>query len=83
MKIISNLNDQLNNFEFYKLFDSFSCFQEIQMFISGTLPQSSNPMVNLSEIDKAKKKGLDEWSFRNPDPPERKKKKGKKFHRNK
>lgn len=58
------INGNLKEYLFYKVFDSFLAFQEIQMFISGVLGVGENTMVEIEDKYKIKKHGFDEWSFR-------------------
>jgi len=61
------INPILKEYEFYKVFDSFTAFQEIQMFISGVLGIDENPIVEVSDKDKIISRGFDyKWSFRKP-----------------
>ena len=69
------INPSLKEFEFYKICDTFTAFQEIHMFLSGVLGAPEKPIIEISEKDKVVSKGFDKWSFRNPDPPKRKQKK--------
>ncbi len=67
------INPCLAEFKFFRVFDSFSAFQEIQMFISGVLGTGSPKTLEISNTEKIKQYGYDpKWSFRNPDPPKRK-----------
>jgi len=64
----------LKEHEFYKVFDSFRAFQEIQMFISGVLGNNEKDMVEISDIDKIQQHGYDKkWSFRKEPTKKRKK----------
>jgi len=59
------VNPILKDFEFYKVFDSFTAFQEIQMFLGGVLGSGENDMVEISNKNKILKHGFDyKWSFR-------------------
>ena len=58
------VNPLLKDYEFYKLFDSFQTFQEIEMFIGGVLGNNEKEIINLSNDDKIKKHGFDKFSFR-------------------
>lgn len=58
-------NGCLKDLEFYRLFDTYSAFQEISMFLGGlAVPQKEIPEVP----DKIMVgiKGFDKWSFRTP-----------------
>jgi len=69
------INDELGQYQFYKLFDSYRAFQEVQMFISGVLGVGNKPIIQISDKDKILGHGYDlKTSFRNPDPPKRKQK---------
>lgn len=75
-----NLNDRiylspcLADFEFYKVVDSFTAYQEISMYISGVLGVNKVPPVQISDEDMRDAKGFDRMSFKK-EPTKRKKKK--------
>jgi hypothetical protein len=72
------INNNLSEFEFYKIFDSFSAFQEVQMYIDGIIPKDTRQMVNIGDDKMIEKKGFNDASFRKmPDTRKRKQKKGK------
>lgn len=57
------LNPPLKNLQFYKLFDSYTAFQELFMYISNTAqPEKGIPKVSDSDMIVAK--GFDKHSFR-------------------
>jgi hypothetical protein len=58
------VNPSLKDVEFYKVLDSFTAYQEIDMFISGTLPQSTAMPIEIADKDKIPQHGFDKWSFR-------------------
>lgn len=58
------LNPKLSNLRFQNVMDAYTAFQEIDMFVSGVLGQSANPMVAISDQDRIAKHGFDKWSFR-------------------
>ena len=59
------INPVLNEYDFYKVFDSFNAFQEIQMFIGGVLGTNKNSLIEISDKDKIISRGFDyKWSFR-------------------
>ena len=58
------INGNLKSYCFYKVFDSFTAFQEIQMFISGVLGVGENSIIEIEDKYKIKKHGFDKWSFR-------------------
>lgn len=65
------INPILKDYEFYKIFDSFTAFQEIQMFISGVLGSGENKMIEIEDRYKIPQHGYDKWSFRR-EPSKRK-----------
>lgn len=67
------VNPVLGNFCFQKIKDSFSAFQEIEMFLTNDLVKQVDP-APLSDRDRAKAHGFDKWSFRKDTPPTRKNK---------
>ncbi len=65
-KNICRINgDNLKDYQFYKVIDPFTLFQEISMWIGGILPHQGRPMVDITD-DKIKivKHGFDKFSFR-------------------
>ena len=68
------LNPKLIDIKFTDLFDAFTAFQEIEMFISGVLANNEKPLSIIDEKYRQQQRGFDKWSFRNPDPPKRKQK---------
>lgn len=59
------INPRLKDCEFYKIFDSYTAFQELDMFVCGTLAYPHNFMVEVSDKDKVKKHGFDvKYGFR-------------------
>ena len=52
--------------QFYKLFDEYSAFQEISMWVGGVLTGQGRPMLEISDKYKIHKHGFNEWSFRKP-----------------
>lgn len=68
------LNPSLKKWEFYRVIDPYTAFQEIQMFF-GRLRTPEKPIPYVSDADMLEAKGFDpKWSFRK----EPSKKKGKK-----
>jgi hypothetical protein len=63
MKFFVN-SDTLEDVQFYKVMPVFDAFQKIAGWISGVLPSSANPMVEISDKDKVHKHGYNKWSFR-------------------
>lgn len=64
------INPILKDYEFYKVFDTFTAFQEIQMFLSGVLGSKEKNIVEIDDKYKIKQHGFNKWSFRKP--PEKK-----------
>lgn len=60
------LTPMLKNFSFIKVRDPFSTHQDISMYVGGVLRQPEKPMIELTDIQKAEKRGFDKWSFRKP-----------------
>lgn len=59
------VNPILKDYEFYKIFDSFLAFQEIQMYISGVLGNSEKDTIEIDDKHKITQHGFDnKWSFR-------------------
>jgi hypothetical protein len=58
----SNLKD----YQFFKLFDHRTAYQELDMFISGTLPQSTQMPIEIEDKYRIPQHGFDKMSFRKP-----------------
>lgn len=59
------INCSLNNYHFYKVLDTYSAFQELNMWITGVLSYPQNIMVEVSNESKIEKAGFDKkTSFR-------------------
>ena len=58
------VNPELATLQFYKMFDPFSAYQEIAMFLSGVLGWPENATVQISDKDMRDAKGFDDWSFK-------------------
>jgi len=58
------INPNLNDYEFYKVFDSFQAFQEIQMFLGGVLGNHEKEIIEVADKYKIEQHGFDKWSFR-------------------
>jgi hypothetical protein len=58
------INCELKKFSFYKVFDAYTAFQELDMFISGIMTRDGNPMAGISDKDLRDKKGFDDMSFK-------------------
>lgn len=59
------VNPILKDFDFFKVFDAFSAFQEIEMFIGGVLGVGEKETIEVSDKTKIEGHGFDyKWSFR-------------------
>jgi len=58
------VNYLLKEYNFQKVFDPVSAFQEIDMYLSGVLTLQQPEMVEIADIDQRDKKGFDDWSFK-------------------
>ena len=56
----------LKDLEFYRVFDTYSAFQELMMYLGGVLGAPSRPIPEVSDKDMVGAKGFNEWSFRTP-----------------
>ncbi len=61
-KIIFNQN--LKEQSFYKIYDTFTAYQEIDMFLSGILGGQSPKIIELDDSMRKAKHGFDDWSFK-------------------
>lgn len=57
-------NPILDEIRFQKEVDSFSTYQEIEMFIGNVLVNDNDKMIKLSDKDRLHKAGFDKYSFR-------------------
>jgi hypothetical protein len=58
------INPLLKEYEFFKVFDTFQAFQEIQMFLGGVLGRGEKEIVQVADKYKIAQHGFDKWSFR-------------------
>jgi hypothetical protein len=59
------INPTLKNYDFFRIIDSFTAFQEIQMFVGGVLGRGENETIEISDKNKIEQHGFDyKWSFR-------------------
>ena len=59
------VNPLLKNFDFFKMMDAFTAFQEISMFIGGVLGNKEKEIIQVSDKNKIEQHGFDyKWSFR-------------------
>lgn len=59
------LNPCLRVWEFAKVKDPVTAFQEVHQYLSGVLGNKENEMVKISDKHKAQARGFDKWSFKN------------------
>lgn len=68
-------NPILREYDFVRLFDPYTAFQEISMYIGGVMGNNEPPMLEVDEKTKISQHGYDKWSFRQmPGDKKRKKK---------
>jgi len=67
----TQLNPVLKTYQFAKVFEPYMVFQEIFMFI-GTLGNNENNMVEISDKDRMSSRGMDNTSFRQMAPGQKK-----------
>jgi hypothetical protein len=75
------LNPCLEAWEFYRVLDAWTAYQELMMYIPGVLGGTANPMVEVGEEYRIAGHGYDQRSFRMPKgakPNRKTRKKGKK-----
>lgn len=58
------VNHNLNDYQFYKVFDSFKAFQELQMFMGGVLGTGEKEIIVVADKYKIAQHGFDKFSFR-------------------
>jgi hypothetical protein len=72
-KRIKIINGCLKDVQFFKVFDTYRCFQEIRMYIGGVLGNANPKIPDISNTDMLEAKGFDKkTSFRKPPSKERK-----------
>jgi hypothetical protein len=59
------LNACLRRYEFFRVLDPYTAFQELQMYM-GNIAQPDRSIPKVSDRDLATAKGFDKWSFRKP-----------------
>jgi hypothetical protein len=57
-------NARLADVQFYKVFDAWSAFQELDMFWGGVLAPEAKPIATVGDKDRLLKHGFDRKSFR-------------------
>ena len=69
------INCLLRPYEFYRVTDPYTAFQEISMYVGGVLLSPTNPVPDIPDKIMRDIKGFDEWSFKKePSSPKRKRK---------
>jgi hypothetical protein len=58
-------NGSLKELGFFRIMDTFTAFQELQMYV-GAMAQPNKPIPSVSDEDMVSAKGFDKWSFRKP-----------------
>lgn len=62
---VINLNSELSEYEFYKVLDSYSCYQTLQQYVDGSLSYPGNICQDIPDEYKIESKGFDpEYGFR-------------------
>lgn len=74
VKII--INPRLKDYDFQKVKDSYTAFQDISMYLSNQMVDTTEIQQNIPDTILAEKKGFDKWSFRKM-PEEQKHRKNK------
>jgi hypothetical protein len=59
-----SLNCSLKEYQFYKVLDPFTAFQELAMFVDGYLAFPGNEMIEILDKYKIESHGFDKMSFR-------------------
>lgn len=59
------VNPILKHYDFARRVPPFEAFQKISMFISN-LASPEKPIPELTDLERAEKRGFDKWSFRTP-----------------
>jgi hypothetical protein len=57
------LNAKLSTYQFYKVFNSYLAFQELEMYLGG-LASPEKPIPKIDDLTMARAKGFDKYSFR-------------------
>lgn len=59
-----HVNPELKQFAFFKLFDPFTAYQELAMFVDGQLAYPGNVMIEIEDKYRIAAHGFDKMSFR-------------------
>ena len=71
------VNPTLRSYQFFKVIDPFTAYQELSMFLGNNLVTQKDPNPPISDVDKRDTHGFNEWSFKTHQE-ESKKPRGKK-----
>lgn len=64
------LNPQLSKVEFFKVLDVYSCYQELEMWMTGVLAYPQNMIIEVKDESKIQKHGFDQkYGFRTRPKP--------------
>lgn len=66
-------NVELKQYQFYKIFDVYTAFQELEMFLSN-IAVPAKDMPEITDVLKADSKGFDKYSFRKDSSKKKKRK---------
>ena len=58
------INDRLDPYNFYRVIDPYTAYQELSMFVGGVLRRAEPIMASVSDASMLKKKGFHEYSFK-------------------
>ena len=58
------VNPKLNDYAFYRIFDTYSTYQELSMFYGGVLTNIEKNIIEIEDKYKIEQYGFDKWSFR-------------------
>lgn len=57
-------NPILKNYGFQRIYDPYTAFQEISMYLGSILVDDNTDMDSVNDFDMSRAKGFDEWSFK-------------------
>lgn len=64
------INPVMRDFDFQKIIDPYTAFQELDMFLGGVMANTKDPPSPQSDVEKVSAHGMDpKWSFRKPPVP--------------
>ena len=61
---VMTLNPRLADYEFFRVMDPVTTFQNLEMWLGGVVSQRENSTVNISDKDRVFQHGFDDYSFR-------------------